>query len=234
MKPDTNVDPAEVNKFSELAHGWWDPQGELKSLHDINPLRLAWIQSIAPLSGLKVLDVGCGGGILSYAMAQAGADVLGIDLATKSIKVAKLHALEMQSSDRYQAIPVEELAAQQPASFDVVTCMELLEHVPDPGRVIQACADLVKPGGHVFFSTINRSPMAFFQAIAAAEYVLGLVPKGTHEYAKLIRPSELAAAARRAGLNVVAEHGLTYNPLTQRYRLIPSTRVNYMMATQKP
>ena len=234
MKPDTNVDPAEVNKFSELAHGWWDPQGELKSLHDINPLRLAWIQSIAPLSGLKVLDVGCGGGILSYAMAQAGADVLGIDLATKSIKVAKLHALEMQSSDRYQAIPVEELAAQQPASFDVVTCMELLEHVPDPGRVIQACADLVKPGGHVFFSTINRSPMAFFQAIAAAEYVLGLVPKGTHEYAKLIRPSELAAAARRAGLNVVAEHGLTYNPLTQRYRLIPNTRVNYMMATQKP
>jgi 2-polyprenyl-6-hydroxyphenyl methylase/3-demethylubiquinone-9 3-methyltransferase len=234
MKPDTNVDPAEVNKFSELAHGWWDPQGELKSLHDINPLRLAWIQSIAPLSGLKVLDVGCGGGILSYAMAQAGADVLGIDLATKSIKVAKLHALEMQSSDRYQAIPVEELAAQQPASFDVVTCMELLEHVPDPGRVIQACADLVKPGGHVFFSTINRNPMAFFQAIAAAEYVLGLVPKGTHEYAKLIRPSELAAAARRAGLNVVAEHGLTYNPLTQRYRLIPNTRVNYMMATQKP
>lgn len=234
MKPDTNVDPAEVNKFSELAHGWWDPQGELKSLHDINPLRLAWIQSIAPLSGLKVLDVGCGGGILSYAMAQAGADVLGIDLATKSIKVAKLHALEMQSSDQYQAIPVEELAAQQPASFDVVTCMELLEHVPDPGRVIQACADLVKPGGHVFFSTINRNPMAFFQAIAAAEYVLGLVPKGTHEYAKLIRPSELAAAARRAGLNVVAEHGLTYNPLTQRYRLIPNTRVNYMMATQKP
>lgn len=234
MKSDTNVDPAEVNKFSELAHGWWDPQGELKSLHDINPLRLAWIQSIAPLSGLKVLDVGCGGGILSYAMAQAGADVLGIDLATKSIKVAKLHALEMQSSDRYQAIPVEELAAQQPASFDVVTCMELLEHVPDPGRVIQACADLVKPGGHVFFSTINRNPMAFFQAIAAAEYVLGLVPKGTHEYAKLIRPSELAAAARRAGLNVVAEHGLTYNPLTQRYRLIPNTRVNYMMATQKP
>lgn len=234
MKPDTNVDPAEVNKFSELAHGWWDPQGELKSLHDINPLRLAWIQSIAPLSGLKVLDVGCGGGILSYAMAQTGADVLGIDLATKSIKVAKLHALEMQSSDRYQAIPVEELAAQQPASFDVVTCMELLEHVPDPGRVIQACADLVKPGGHVFFSTINRNPMAFFQAIAAAEYVLGLVPKGTHEYAKLIRPSELAAAARRAGLNVVAEHGLTYNPLTQRYRLIPNTRVNYMMATQKP
>lgn len=234
MKPDTNVDPAEVNKFSELAHGWWDPQGELKSLHDINPLRLAWIQSIAPLSGLEVLDVGCGGGILSYAMAQAGADVLGIDLATKSIKVAKLHALEMQSSDRYQAIPVEELAAQQPASFDVVTCMELLEHVPDPGRVIQACADLVKPGGHVFFSTINRNPMAFFQAIAAAEYVLGLVPKGTHEYAKLIRPSELAAAARRAGLNVVAEHGLTYNPLTQRYRLIPNTRVNYMMATQKP
>ena len=234
MTQNANVDPAEVSKFSDLAHGWWDPQGELKSLHDINPLRLSWIQSIAPLQGLKVLDVGCGGGILSYAMAQAGADVLGIDLATKSLKVAKLHALEMNSPDRYQAIAVEDLAAEQPESFDVVTCMELLEHVPNPQSVIQACAALVKPGGHVFFSTINRNPLAFFQAIAAAEYVLGLVPKGTHEYAKLIRPSELAAAARRHGLNVIAEHGLTYNPITQRYRLTPNTRVNYMMATQKP
>ena len=228
-----NVDPAEVAKFSELAHTWWDPQGELKSLHDINPLRLGWIQSQCPLRGLAVLDVGCGGGILTHAMAQAGADALGIDLATKSLQIAKLHALEAQSTDTYRHVAVEALAQEMPASFDVVTCMEMLEHVPDPASVVAACAQLVKPGGWVFFSTINRNLRAFAQGIVAAEYVLNLVPRGTHEYAKLIRPSELASACRQNDLNLVASQGLTYNPLTKRYFLTDDIGVNYMIAARR-
>jgi 2-polyprenyl-6-hydroxyphenyl methylase / 3-demethylubiquinone-9 3-methyltransferase len=233
MNTHGNVDPAEVAKFSELAHSWWDPQGELKSLHDINPLRLGWIQNLCPLQGMHVVDIGCGGGLLTHAMAQAGAHVLGIDLATKSLQVAKLHALEVQSGETYRHISAEALAQEAPASVDVVTCMEMLEHVPDPDSVIAACATLVKPGGWVFFSTINRTPRAFGQAIVAAEYVLGLVPRGTHEYAKLIRPSEMARACRAHGLELVATRGLTYNPFSKRYFLVDDVGVNYMVAARR-
>ena len=230
----TNVDPAELAKFSELAHRWWDVNSEFRPLHQINPLRLDWIQTLAPLKGKQVLDVGCGGGILSDAMARAGAHVTGIDLATKSLKVAQLHALETQTPNvTYREVSAEALAAEQPASFDVVTCMEMLEHVPDPASVVQACATLVKPGGWVFFSTLNRNPQSFLFAIVGAEYVLNLLPKGTHEYAKFIRPSELAAFCRDAGLQTQASRGLQYNPLTQRYWLDANTRVNYMLATQR-
>ena len=230
----TNVDPAELAKFSELAHRWWDVNSEFRPLHQINPLRLDWIQSMAALKGKQVLDVGCGGGILSDAMARTGAHVTGIDLATKSLKVAQLHALETQTPNvTYREVSAEALAAEQPASFDVVTCMEMLEHVPDPASVVQACATLVKPGGWVFFSTLNRNPQSFLFAIVGAEYVLNLLPKGTHEYAKFIRPSELAAFCRDAGLQTQASRGLQYNPLTQRYWLDANTRVNYMLATQR-
>ncbi len=230
-----NADQSELQKFSDLAHAWWDPQGELKSLHDINPLRLGWIQRFAPLHGRDVLDVGCGGGILTHAMAAAGARALGVDLASKSLKIAKLHALESGGrwEEQYREISVEGLADECPASFDAVTCMEMLEHVPDPASVVAACARLVKPGGWVFFSTINRNWKSLTQAIIGAEYVLGLVPKGTHEYAKLIRPSELAEVCRANGLHLRASEGLTYNPLTQRYFLTPSLDVNYMLATQR-
>ena len=230
----TNVDPAELSKFSDLAHRWWDVNSEFRPLHQINPLRLEWIQALAPLKDKQVLDVGCGGGILSDAMARAGAQVIGIDLATKSLKVAQLHALETQTPHvSYREVSAEALAAEQPASFDVVTCMEMLEHVPDPASVVQACATLVKPGGWVFFSTLNRNPKSFLFAIVGAEYVLNLLPKGTHEYAKFIRPSELAAFCTDAGLQTQALRGLQYNPLTQRYWLDANTHVNYMLATQR-
>lgn len=229
-----NADPAELAKFSDLAHRWWDTNSEFKPLHQINPLRLQWIQSVAPLQGQRVLDIGCGGGILSDAMARAGAQVLGIDLATKALKVAQLHALEAQTPNvSYREVSAEALAAEAPGSFDVVTCMEMLEHVPDPASVVQACANLVKPGGWVFFSTLNRNPKSFLLAIVGAEYVLNLLPRGTHEYKKFIRPSELASHLRAAGLTLNATRGLQYNPLTQRYWLDGDTSVNYMFATQK-
>jgi 2-polyprenyl-6-hydroxyphenyl methylase/3-demethylubiquinone-9 3-methyltransferase len=230
----TNVDPAELAKFSELAHRWWDTNSEFRPLHQINPLRLEWIQGLAPLKDKQVLDVGCGGGILSDAMARAGAHVTGIDLATKSLKVAQLHALEAQTPNvSYREVSAEALAGENPASFDVVTCMEMLEHVPDPASIVQACATLVKPGGWVFFSTLNRNPKSFLFAIVGAEYVLNLLPRGTHEYAKFIKPSELADHCRAAGLNLQAMRGLQYNPITRRYWLDGNTSVNYMIGTQK-
>ena len=229
-----NADPAELAKFSELAHRWWDPDSEFRPLHQINPLRLGWIQEFVPLSGLKVLDVGCGGGILSDAMARAGAQVTGIDLADKALKVAQLHALEAQTPGvQYRAISAEALAAEQPGQFDVVTCMEMLEHVPDPASVVRACATLVKPGGWVFFSTLNRNPKSFLFAIVGAEYVLNLLPRGTHTYDKFIRPSELIRFARESGLQVQATQGMQYNPLTRRYWMDHDTSVNYLVATQR-
>ncbi|WP_288493802.1 bifunctional 2-polyprenyl-6-hydroxyphenol methylase/3-demethylubiquinol 3-O-methyltransferase UbiG [Paracidovorax oryzae] len=229
-----NVDPAELAKFSELAHRWWDLESEFRPLHEINPLRLGWIDGLAPLQGQRVLDVGCGGGILADAMARKGATVTGIDLATKSLKVAQLHALEAGTPDiQYREVSVEALAEESPASFDTVTCMEMLEHVPDPASVVQACARLVKPGGWVFFSTINRNAKAFLLAIVGAEYVLGMLPRGTHEYAKLIKPSELATACRAARLDVLQTRGMEYNPLTRRYALSGDTSVNYLMACRR-
>lgn len=230
-----NLDQAELNKFSALAHHWWDPDGELRTLHQINPLRLDWIDGMARLDGKDVVDVGCGGGILADAMARRGARVLGVDLADRSLKVARLHALEAGTPRiEYRLVPAEELAAQEPGSRDVVTCMEMLEHVPDPAAIVRACADLLKPGGWAFFSTISRTPKAFAQAIVAAEYILGLLPRGTHEYLRFIRPSELSGWCRAAGLQLQRLEGLTYNPLTRRYRLTPDTRVNYMLAARKP
>ncbi len=229
-----NVDQAELTKFSSLAHRWWDVDGEFGPLHAINPLRLDWIDGIAPLKGQRVLDVGCGGGILADAMARKGAEVLGIDLAEKSLKVAQLHALEAGTSQiTYRLVAAEALAAEMPDHFDVVTCMEMLEHVPDPASVVQACARLAKPGGWVFFSTINRNPKSFLMAILGAEYVLNLVPRGTHEYARLLRPSELARFCRDAGLDMQQSCGLQYNPISGRYRLSTDTSVNYMLATRK-
>lgn len=234
MTAQANVDPAELAKFSDLAHRWWDPDSEFRPLHQINPLRLGWIQSHCPLSGKQVVDVGCGGGILSDAMARAGAQVLGIDLADKSLRVAQLHALETNTPNiRYQDISAEDLARERPGEFDVVTCMEMLEHVPDPASVVRACAEMVKPGGWVFFSTLNRNPKSFLFAIVGAEYVLGLLPRGTHEYARMIRPSELAADCRRAGLDLQATRGMEYNPLTRRYWLSGDTSVNYLLATRR-
>ena len=229
-----NVDQAELTKFSSLAHRWWDVDGEFGPLHAINPLRLDWIDGISPLKGQRVLDVGCGGGILADAMARKGADVLGIDLAEKSLKVAQLHALEAGTSQiTYRLVAAEALAAEMPDQFDVVTCMEMLEHVPDPASVVQACARLAKPGGWVFFSTINRNPKSFLMAILGAEYVLNLVPRGTHEYARLLRPSELARFCRDAALDMQQSRGLQYNPISGRYRLSTNTSVNYMLATRK-
>jgi len=231
---DGNADPAELAKFSALAHNWWDTEGEFASLHAINPLRLDWIDGIAPLAGRQVLDVGCGGGILAESMALRGAQVLGIDLAEKLLKVAQLHALQAEgASVAYRAVAVETLAAEMPARFDAVTCMEMLEHVPDPASVVRACAALVKPGGWCFFSTLSRNPKAFLGAIVAAEYALRLLPRGTHEYARFIRPSELACFCRDAGLDVCHTRGLTYNPVTRRYRLTPDTSINYMVAAQR-
>jgi 2-polyprenyl-6-hydroxyphenyl methylase/3-demethylubiquinone-9 3-methyltransferase len=229
-----NADPRELAKFSELAHRWWDPESEFRPLHQINPLRLDWIDGLAALRGKRVVDVGCGGGILAESMAQRGGDVLGIDLATKPLRVAQLHAIESGARGiAYREVAVEALAAEMPTQFDVVTCMEMLEHVPDPGSVVASCARLVKPGGWAFFSTINRNAKAFVFAIVGAEHVLRLLPKGTHEYARFLRPSELAAWCRSAALDPVATRGLEYNPLTRRYRLSSDTSVNYLVACRK-
>jgi 2-polyprenyl-6-hydroxyphenyl methylase/3-demethylubiquinone-9 3-methyltransferase len=234
MHTTENADPAELAKFSDLAHRWWDTESEFRPLHQINPLRLAWIDDIVPLAGKRVLDIGCGGGILADAMARKGAEVLGIDLAGKALKVAQLHALEAQTQGvSYREVSAETLAAEQPGSFDVVTCMEMLEHVPDPSSVVRACATLVKPGGHVFFSTINRNAKAFVFAIVGAEYILNLLPRGTHEFAKFIKPSELAAYARAAGLDLGHTRGMEYNPLTRHYWLSANTSVNYMLGMRK-
>jgi 2-polyprenyl-6-hydroxyphenyl methylase/3-demethylubiquinone-9 3-methyltransferase len=229
-----NADPAELAKFSELAHRWWDTESEFRPLHQINPLRLAWIEAQAPLGGRQVLDVGCGGGILADSMARRGAHVLGIDLATKPLRVAQLHALEANTPNvAYREVSAEALAAEQPGHYDVVTCMEMLEHVPDPSSVVRACATLCKPGGWVFFSTIHRNPKSFLFAIVGAEYVLNLLPRGTHEYLKFIRPAELAGYCRGADLQWASARGLSYNPLTRRYRMTADTSVNYLVATRK-
>ena len=230
----TNVDPAELAKFSELAHRWWDPESEFRPLHQINPLRLEWIHGLVNLADKQVVDVGCGGGILADAMARKGAQVLGIDLAAKSLKVAQLHALEADTRGvQYREISAEALAAEQQEQFDVVTCMEMLEHVPEPASVVQACARLVKPGGWVFFSTLNRNPKSFLFAIVGAEYVLKLLPRGTHEYARMIKPSELAQWSRDAGLDLQGFKGMEYNPFTRRYWLSQDTSVNYLVACRK-
>ena len=228
-----NADHLELQKFAELAHKWWDKNSEFKPLHELNPLRLAWIDELASLKGKRVLDVGCGGGILSESMYFKGAEVVGIDLGEKALSVAKLHQLESGAKVDYQYIAVERLAAQQPASFDVVTCMEMLEHVPDPASIVVACARLVKPGGSVFFSTINRNPKAYLFAVIGAEYLLNLLPKGTHDYAKFIKPSELSSWARQADLDVTAMRGMSYNPITQHYSLGDDVSVNYMLHTIK-
>ena len=234
MTQTVNADPAELAKFSDLAHRWWDVDGEFKPLHRINPLRLGWIVDRVPLKGQRVLDIGCGGGILADAMARQGAEVLGIDLAAKPLAVAQLHALDVQTQGvSYREISAEDLADEQPHSFDVVTCMEMLEHVPHPSSVVRACSKLVKSGGWVFFSTLNRNPKSFAFAIVGAEYILNLLPRGTHEYAKLIRPSELVAWCRDSGLALQATKGMEYNPFTQRYWLSADTSVNYLIATQK-
>ena len=229
----SNVDAAEIAKFSELAHRWWDPNSEFRPLHEINPLRLKWIDTLAPLAGRKVLDVGCGGGILAEAMAGAGAAVSGIDLSDKALKVAKLHLYESGKSVDYQLVSAEDYAARHAGEFDVVTCMEMLEHVPDPASVVAACARMVRPGGWVFFSTLNRNPKSYLFAVVGAEYVLRLLPRGTHDYAKFIKPAELARMAREAGLDIDELIGMTYNPLTKVYKLEADTDVNYLMATRR-
>ncbi len=230
----SNVDAQELAKFSALAHRWWDRDSEFRPLHEINPLRLDWIDALAPIRGKRVVDVGCGGGILAEAMALRGAQVTGIDLAAKPLGVARLHALESGVADLdYREVSAEALAAEQPAAFDVVTCMEMLEHVPDPASTVNACATMAKPGGWVFFSTLNRNPKSFLMAIIGAEYVLKLLPRGTHEYARFIRPSELARDCRAAGLELAATQGMTYNPLTRRYSLQSDLSVNYLFACRK-
>ncbi|MCG8489442.1 MAG: bifunctional 2-polyprenyl-6-hydroxyphenol methylase/3-demethylubiquinol 3-O-methyltransferase UbiG [Chromatiales bacterium] len=228
-----NVDHAEVSKFEELASRWWDPHSEFKPLHEINPLRLGYIKGFTSLEGKEILDVGCGGGILSESLAACGAKVTGIDMGEAPLQVARLHLLESGLEVNYERIPVERLAEERPASFDVITCMEMLEHVPDPASVVRACAKLVRPGGQLFFSTINRNPKSYLFAIVGAEYLLQLLPKGTHDYAKFIRPSELSTWVREAGLESLDIKGLSYNPLTQHYRLGDDVDVNYMVATIK-
>jgi 2-polyprenyl-6-hydroxyphenyl methylase / 3-demethylubiquinone-9 3-methyltransferase len=229
-----NADPAELQRFSDIAHRWWDPQGAMRPLHEINPVRLEWIDRAVGLAGKDVVDVGCGGGVLAEAMARKGARVLGIDLAAKLLRVAELHALETQTEVQYRQTSAEQLAAESAGRYDVVTCMEMLEHVPDPASVVSACARLARPGGHLFFSTINRNPKSFALAIVGAEYVLNLLPRGTHEYAKFIKPSELAGFCRAAGLTMSEIIGMRYNPLTRRATLGADTDVNYLMACRKP
>ena len=228
-----NADPQELQKFSDLAHRWWDPTSEFKPLHEINPLRLEWINARVPLVGKCVIDIGCGGGILTEAMARKGAQVTGIDLSDKALKVADLHGLESGVPVRYEKIAAEEMALREPASYDVVTCMEMLEHVPDPAAIVRACADLVKPGGHVFFSTLNRNPKSYLFAVIGAEYILRLLPRGTHDFNKFITPAELGQFIRNAGLNIDAIKGMTYNPLTRIYSLNQDTSVNFMMASSR-
>ncbi len=229
-----NADPLELQKFSELAHRWWDPNSEFRPLHEINPLRLEWINARVPLAGKRVVDVGCGGGILAESIAKKGANVTGIDLSEKALKVADLHSLESGVPVRYEYIAAEDLAAREPGQYDVVTCMEMLEHVPDPAAVVKACATLVKPGGHVFFSTLNRNPKSYLFAIIGAEYILRMLPKGTHDYAKFIKPAELSQYCRNAGLEVQALKGMGYNPLTKIYSLNQDTDVNYLVACTRP
>ena len=228
-----NADQGELEKFSQLAHRWWDPSSDFKPLHDINPLRLQWIDDRCRLAGKRVLDVGCGGGLLSEGMCEKGGTVTGIDLSDKALSVARLHLLESGHQVDYRKIAAEELAAECAGSYDVVTCMEMLEHVPDPASIVRACSTLVKPGGWVFFSTLNRNPKSFLFAIVGAEYVLNLLPRGTHEYAKMLRPSELAAHCRAAGLDLQGTRGMQYNPLTRHYWLSNDTSVNYLFATRK-
>ena len=228
-----NADQNELEKFSQLAHRWWDPNSDFKPLHDINPLRLDWIDQHCGLAGKHVLDVGCGGGLLSEGMCDRGAAVTGIDLSEKALSVARLHLLESGRRVDYRQISTEDLAAGQPGSYDVVTCMEMLEHVPDPASTVVACATLVKPGGHVFFSTINRNPKAYLLAVIGAEYVLRMLPRGTHEYARFIKPSELSRWARSAGLDPDELRGMSYNPLTRHYALGHDTDVNYLMHAMK-
>lgn len=229
-----NADPLELQKFSELAHRWWDPNSEFRPLHEINPLRLEWINALAPVAGKRVVDIGCGGGILAEAIAKKGATVTGIDLSEKALKVAELHSLESGVSVRYELTSAEDLAAREAGQYDIVTCMEMLEHVPDPSAVVKACATLVKPGGQVFFSTLNRNPKSYLFAIIGAEYVLRLLPRGTHDYAKFITPAELSQYSRNAGLQVEGVKGMTYNPLTKIYSLNQDTDVNYLIACSKP
>ena len=229
-----NADPLELQKFSDLAHRWWDPTSEFRPLHEINPLRLEWINSRAPLAGKTVLDIGCGGGILAESMARKGADVTGIDLSEKALKVADLHSLETGIQVRYELISAEAMAEREPGRYDVVTCMEMLEHVPDPGAIVHACATLVKPGGQLFFSTINRNPKSYLYAVLGAEYILRLLPKGTHDYAKFITPAELAQYIRTADLDLEALKGMGYNPLAKVYSLNQDTSVNYLIAASRP
>ena len=229
-----NIDDAEIGKFEALAHRWWDPNGDFRALHDINPLRLGYVAERAPLEGARVVDVGCGGGILAEAMAAAGAEVTGIDMAGKPLAVARLHALETGAELEYLAATPEDLAGERPGAFDTVTCMEMLEHVPDYGSSIAACADLAAPGGQLFFSTISRTPKAYLLAVLGAEYVLNILPKGTHDYARLIRPSELARAVRKAGLRVEEVAGMAYNPFSNRARLTRDADVNYLLHASKP
>ena len=228
-----NVDQLEVEKFSALAHRWWDPNSEFKPLHDINPLRLEYIDSLAGLSAKRVLDVGCGGGILAESMAARGANVTGIDMSDKALKVAEIHLLESGAKVNYRKVAVEDLANEMPGQFEVVTCMEMLEHVPDPSSIVRACATLVKPGGEVFFSTLNRNPKAYLFAIVGAEYVLKLLPRGTHDYAKFIKPSELARFCREAELNLREIIGMSYNPFNKAYTLGQDTDVNYIVSCKR-
>ena len=229
-----NADPLELQKFSDLAHRWWDPSSEFRPLHEINPLRLEWINGRVPLAGKTVLDIGCGGGILAESMARKGANVTGIDLSEKALKVADLHSLESGVQVKYELISAEDMAARDAGKFDVVTCMEMLEHVPDPAAVVSACAALVKPGGHVFFSTISRNPKSYLFAVLGAEYILRLLPKGTHDYAKFITPAELAQYIRNSAMNLEALKGMSYNPLTKVYSLNQDTSVNYLVAASRP
>jgi 2-polyprenyl-6-hydroxyphenyl methylase/3-demethylubiquinone-9 3-methyltransferase len=233
MNETMNVSPAETAKFDKLARTWWDANGESRPLHDLNPVRLNYVAERVTLNGARVLDVGCGGGILSEALAAAGAAVTGIDLAPRVLEVARLHLHESGRTVDYREVSVEALAAEAPASFDAITCMEMLEHVPDPGSVIGACAVLLKPGGRLFLSTINRTPLAFGAAIVGAEYALNLLPRGTHHYAQFIRPSELAASLRAQGLELEDMSGLAYNPLTRRAWVMQSVQVNYLAAARK-
>lgn len=229
----TNADPKELNKFGELAHRWWDPKSEFRPLHEINPLRLDWIEQQVTLAGKKVIDIGCGGGLLSEGMAARGAQVTGIDLSEKPLGVARLHLLESGLEVDYQQIAAEDMAAAQPGRFDIVTCLEMLEHVPDPISTMRACCQLVKPGGHVFFSTLNRNPKSYLFAIIGAEYLLQLLPKGTHDYARFIKPSELSRWARQVGLTPSAPTGLSYNPFSKTYSLGNDVSVNYLMTATR-